>query len=87
MTAQEQLNAAVIEAIPLIKFFENRLASSLSCDSRSHDNDREPRRQLNAILDAAAKLQAASAESANESSSPATPEAPRRAQRKETNYE
>lgn len=57
MQAHNQLAEAVNAAIPLLKFFENRLASSLSFDSRSHDNDREPRRQMNAILDAAAHLQ------------------------------
>ena len=32
--------------------FENTLASSLSCDSRSHDTDREPRRKLCEVLNA-----------------------------------
>lgn len=43
---------SVRAAEPLLKHYERQLASSLSCDSRSHDNDREPRRMLNAILDA-----------------------------------
>lgn len=47
-----ELSAAVSDAVPLLKHYENQLASSLSCDSRSHDNDREPRRQINAILNA-----------------------------------
>lgn len=51
-----ELSAAVKEARPLLKHYENQLASSLSCDSRSHDNDREYRRQLNAILKAESKL-------------------------------
>lgn len=60
-----ELETAVLEAVPLLKHYENQLASSLSCDSRSHDGDRECRRQLNAILEAAAKLKP-SAESAND---------------------
>ena len=60
-----QLSIAVLEAVPLLKHCENQLASSLSCDSRSYDGDRECRRQLNAILETAAKLQP-SAESAND---------------------
>lgn len=43
---------AVRAAEPLLKHYERQLAASLSCDSRSHDQDRKPRRQLNAILDA-----------------------------------
>jgi hypothetical protein len=43
---------AVRAAEPLLKHYERQLAASLSCDSRSHDQDREPRRLLNAILDA-----------------------------------
>lgn len=39
-------------AEPLLKHYERQLTASLSCDSRSHDQDREPRRLLNAILDA-----------------------------------
>ena len=59
-----ELKIAVMEAVPLLKHYENQLASSLSCDSRSHDGDREYRRQLNAILKAAVNLQP-SDESAN----------------------
>ncbi len=50
------LAAAVSDAVPLLKHYRNQLASSLSCDSRSHDNDREPRRQINAILEAVNNL-------------------------------
>ena len=64
-----ELKIAVLEAVPLLKHYENQLASSLSCDSRSHDGDREPRRQLNAILEAAENLQP-SAESANDGAMP-----------------
>lgn len=43
---------AVRAAEPLLKHYERQLAESLSCDSRSHDQDRKPRRLLNAILNA-----------------------------------
>ena len=46
---------AVRTAKPWIKGFENMLASSLSSDSRSHDDDRQPRRDINAVLDALAE--------------------------------
>lgn len=46
---------AVRAAAPLLKHYERQLAASLSCDSRSHDQDREPRRLLIAILDALKK--------------------------------
>ena len=50
-----RLLEAVRTAKPWIKGFENMLASSLSCDSRSHDADRQPRRDINAVLDALAE--------------------------------
>lgn len=55
--AEKKWNARPIEnavrkAAPLLRHYERQLAASLSCDSRSHDNDRKPRRLLNAILDA-----------------------------------
>lgn len=52
---------AVRAAEPYLKTFENMLASSLSCDSRSHDNDREPRRRINDVLNALAALATPSA--------------------------
>jgi len=42
----------VREARPILMHFENTLAASLSCDSRSHDTDREPRRKLCEVLNA-----------------------------------
>ena len=51
-----ELAAAVVEALPLLKHYENQLASSLSCDSRSHDQDREPRQQLTAIIESVSRL-------------------------------
>lgn len=39
-------------AKPWIKGYENMLASSLSSDSRSHDGDRQPRRDINTLLNA-----------------------------------
>ena len=51
-----RLVAAVRDARPVLKHFENVLAASLSCDDRSHDGDREPRRQLNEILNALADI-------------------------------
>lgn len=43
---------AVRAAEPLLKHFERQLAASLSCDSRSHEHDREPRRLISAIIEA-----------------------------------
>ena len=43
---------AVKQALPLIQHYERQLAASLSCDDRSHDDDREPRRLLRAVLEA-----------------------------------
>lgn len=51
-----RLSDTVREAKPVLKHFENMLASSLSCDSRSHDADRKPRQLINAILDALAAV-------------------------------
>ena len=48
----DKLKTAVIEAVPLLKHYKNQLLSSLSCDSRSHDNDKEPLRLINNILSA-----------------------------------
>jgi hypothetical protein len=50
-----RLELAVKAAAPVLRHFENELASSLSCDSRSHDADRGPRAQLREILDALEK--------------------------------
>jgi hypothetical protein len=47
-----RLENAARKARPWIKHFERMLASSLSCDSRSHDNDREPRADICDLLDA-----------------------------------
>lgn len=45
-----QLKNSVEEAKPLLEHYENQLASSLSCDSRSNDNDKEPRKLLLNLL-------------------------------------
>lgn len=55
-----RLFEAVKEAKPWIKGFENMLASSLSCDSRSHDDDRAPRRDINAVLHALTECESTS---------------------------
>jgi len=52
----EKLYKAVTDALPVIRYFENTLASSLSSDSRSHDQDRQPRMQLNALMEAHSAL-------------------------------
>ena len=59
-----ELKIAVLEAVPLLKHYENQMASALSCDDRTGEGLHIYRRQLNAILEAAAKLQP-SGESAN----------------------
>ena len=51
-----RLVSAVAAARPVLAGFERSLASSLSSDSRSHDQDREPRRQINEILAALTAL-------------------------------
>jgi len=52
----ERLVLAVATARPALAAFERSLASSLSSDSRSHDEDRGPRKQINEILAALAAL-------------------------------
>ena len=44
------------KALPLLKHYENQLASSLSCDSRSHDADRENRMILLDAIEAINRL-------------------------------
>ncbi len=48
ITAQKlaRLLMALEKSLPVLKHFENQLASSLSSDSRSHDPDREARQAL-----------------------------------------
>lgn len=46
----ERLYEAVLLAEPLLRHYENQLASSLSCDTRSHDDDREPRKRILSVL-------------------------------------
>jgi len=45
------LLGAVRTSEPILRYFENKFASSLSSDSRSHDEDRLPRRMVNDVLD------------------------------------
>lgn len=53
---------AVRTAKPWLESFERTLASSLSSDSRSHDADRQPRRDINAVLNALADCDKPNAE-------------------------
>lgn len=54
-----ELIMAVHDAKPLLEHYENQLASSLSCDDRSHSMDRKFRYQLQDILNALARLKGA----------------------------
>jgi hypothetical protein len=60
-----ELAAAVVEAVPLLKHYENQMASALSCDDRTGEGLHIYRRQLNAILKASENLKPAG-ESAND---------------------
>lgn len=54
----EELFNAVKKAEPWLRGFEKTLASSLSADTRSHDIDRIPRRDINGVLTALKRCEA-----------------------------
>lgn len=55
-TYYDKIKYDLREALPLLRHYENQLASSLSCDSRSHDADRENRKILLDAIEAINRL-------------------------------
>ncbi len=45
-----EMRAALDESLPALRMLENQFASSLSCDSRSHDEDRPWRKRINRLI-------------------------------------
>jgi hypothetical protein len=45
-----EMRSALNDALPALRMLENQFASSLSCDSRSHDEDRPWRKRINLLI-------------------------------------